>query len=87
MREYVRDPAGRPLGYIEDIGVGTRIEARDVSGRLLAYYDKRANETRLPDGRRRRARGPALSLPGPALMQIVFSICACCSGRLSSRSG
>jgi len=51
LREYVRDPSGRTLGYIEDIGVGTRVEARDVSGRLLAYYDKHLNQTRHPDGR------------------------------------
>jgi hypothetical protein len=51
MREYVRDPAGRTLGFIEDIGVGTRIEARDVSGRLLAYYDKHLNQTLHPNGR------------------------------------
>src|SRR3954452_15152378 len=51
LREYIRDPSGRTLGYIEDIGVGTRIEARDVSGRLLAYYDKHLNQTRHPDGR------------------------------------
>ena len=35
MREYVRDPAGRTLGFIEDTG-GTRVEARDAAG-LLAY--------------------------------------------------
>ena len=28
--EYVRDPAGRTLGFIEDTG-GTRIEARDAA--------------------------------------------------------
>ena len=50
MREYVRDPAGRTLGFIEDTG-GTRVEARDGAGRLLAYYDKQLNQTRHPDGR------------------------------------
>jgi hypothetical protein len=50
MREYVRDPAGRTLGFIEDTG-GTRVEPRDAAGRLLAYYDKHLNQTRHPDGR------------------------------------
>jgi hypothetical protein len=50
MREYVRDPAGRTLGFIEDTG-GTRVEARDAAGRRLAYYDKHLNQTRHPDGR------------------------------------
>ncbi len=50
MRGYVRDPAGRTLGFIEDTG-GTRVEARDAAGRLLAYYDKHLNQTRHPDGR------------------------------------
>jgi|SRR4051794_21789805 hypothetical protein len=73
LREYVRDRAGRVLGYIEDMAVGNRIEARDLNGRVQAYYDKRADETRLPDGRVV-GRGNLPALPGPALMQIVWSI-------------
>lgn len=51
MREYVRDRAGRTLGWYEDNGVSGKIAVRDASGRWLASYDQRRDETRDAAGR------------------------------------
>ena len=49
MRQEYRDRAGRLIGYTQKSG--SRVEARDPSGHLLATYDPSRNETRDPSGR------------------------------------
>jgi hypothetical protein len=50
-REIIRDRAGRVLGWVESNNVSGRIDARDVTGRWLGYFDQKLNETRDAAGR------------------------------------
>jgi YD repeat-containing protein len=50
MREYLRDYAGRLVGWRED-GPSQRINGRDSAGRLVGWFDSNRNETRDANGR------------------------------------
>ena len=41
----IREPSGKIVGYIETDKDGNQ-QARDFSGKILGYYDKRTNMTR-----------------------------------------
>lgn len=50
MRDYLRDNAGRLIGWREDGPVG-RTNGRDSAGRFVGWYDVKRNETRDKAGR------------------------------------
>lgn len=50
MRDYLRDSAGRLIGWRE-VGPAGRINGRDGNGRFVGWYDPRRNETRDAHGR------------------------------------
>lgn len=50
MREYLRDYAGRLIGWRED-GPSGRTNGRDKAGRLVGWFDPVRNETRDANGR------------------------------------
>lgn len=49
MRDYLRDNAGRLIGWRENGPVG-RINGRDAAGHFVGWFDPRRNETRDENG-------------------------------------